>query len=131
MTNKINKLFAEQPKDKKFLSLYFCAGCPTLEGTADVILTMQKRGIDFIEVGIPFSDPLADGPVIQSAATQALKNGMSLSKLFAQLQAIKEQVEIPLILMGYLNPILHYGIEEFCQSCVEAGVSGAIIPDLP
>lgn len=131
MLNKINKLFAEQPKDKKFLSLYFCAGCPTLEGTADVILTMQRRGIDFIEVGIPFSDPLADGPVIQSAATQALKNGMSLSKLFAQLQAIKDQVEIPLILMGYLNPILHYGIEEFCQSCVEAGVSGAIIPDLP
>ena len=131
MLNKINKLFAEQPKDKKFLSLYFCAGCPTLEGTADVILTMQRRGIDFIEVGIPFSDPLADGPVIQSAATKALKNGMSLSKLFAQLQAIKEQVEIPLILMGYLNPILHYGIEEFCQSCVEAGVSGAIIPDLP
>ena len=131
MLNKINKLFAEQPKDKKFLSLYFCAGCPTLEGTADVILTMQRRGIDFIEVGIPFSDPLADGPVIQSAATQALKNGMSLSKLFAQLQSIKDQVEIPLILMGYLNPILHYGIEEFCQSCVEAGVSGAIIPDLP
>ena len=131
MLNKINKLFAEQPKDKKFLSLYFCAGCPTLEGTADVILTMQRRGIDFIEVGIPFSDPLADGPVIQSAATKALKNGMSLSKLFAQLQAIKDQVEIPLILMGYLNPILHYGIEEFCQSCVEAGVSGAIIPDLP
>jgi tryptophan synthase alpha chain len=131
MLNKINKLFAEQPKDKKFLSLYFCAGCPTLEGTANVILTMQRRGIDFIEVGIPFSDPLADGPVIQSAATKALKNGMSLSKLFAQLQAIKDQVEIPLILMGYLNPILHYGIEEFCQSCVEAGVSGAIIPDLP
>ena len=131
MLNKINKLFAEQPKDKKFLSLYFCAGCPTPEGTADVILTLQRRGIDFIEVGIPFSDPLADGPVIQSAATKALKNGMSLSKLFAQLQAIKDQVEIPLILMGYLNPILHYGIEEFCQSCVEAGVSGAIIPDLP
>jgi tryptophan synthase alpha chain len=131
MLNKINKLFAEQPKDKKFLSLYFCAGCPTFEGTTDVILTMQRRGIDFIEVGIPFSDPLADGPVIQSAATKALKNGMSLSKLFAQLQAIKDQVEIPLILMGYLNPILHYGIEEFCQSCVEAGVSGAIIPDLP
>jgi tryptophan synthase alpha chain len=131
MANKINKLFAEQPKDKKFLSLYFCAGCPTLEGTGDVILTMQKRGIDFIEVGIPFSDPLADGPVIQSAATRALKNGMTLSKLFAQLKAIKDDVEIPLILMGYLNPILHYGIEEFCQSCVESGVSGMIIPDLP
>ena len=131
MANKINKLFAEQPKDKKFLSLYFCAGCPTLEGTGDVILTMQRRGIDFIEVGIPFSDPLADGPVIQSAATTALKNGMSLSKLFAQLKAIKTQVQIPLILMGYLNPILHYGIEAFCQSCVESGVSGMIIPDLP
>ena len=131
MANKINKLFAEQPQDKKFLSLYFCAGCPTLEGTGDVILTMQRRGIDFIEVGIPFSDPLADGPVIQSAATQALKNGMTLTKLFAQLKAIKTQVHIPLILMGYLNPILHYGIEEFCKSCVESGVSGMIIPDLP
>ena len=131
MLNKINKLFAEQPKDKKFLSLYFCAGCPTLEGTADVILTMQRRGIDFIEVGIPFSDPLADGPVIQSAATRAIKNGMSLKKLFSQLQEIKEEVEIPLVLMGYLNPIMHYGIEAFCKSCVESGVSGAIIPDLP
>ena len=131
MANKINKLFAEQAKDKKFLSLYFCAGCPTFEGTTDVILTMQRRGIDFIEVGIPFSDPLADGPVIQSAATQALKNGMTLSKLFSQLQAIKDDVQIPLILMGYLNPILHYGIEEFCKSCVESGVSGMIIPDLP
>ena len=128
--NKINSLFANR-KDKKLLSLYFCAGCPNLEGTADVILTMQRRGIAMIEVGIPFSDPLADGPVIQSAATQALKNGMTLSKLFTQLKAIKDQVEIPLVMMGYLNPILHYGIEEFCKSCVEAGVSGAIIPDLP
>ena len=128
--NKINQLFANR-KDEKLLSLYFCAGCPTLDGTADVILTMQRRGIAMIEVGIPFSDPLADGPVIQSAATQALKNGMSLTKLFAQLKAIKEQVKIPLVLMGYLNPILHYGIEAFCQSCAEAGVSGAIIPDLP
>jgi tryptophan synthase alpha chain len=92
---------------------------------------MQRRGIDFIEVGIPFSDPLADGPVIQTAATKALKNGMTLTKLFEQLRAIKDDVQIPLILMGYLNPILHYGIERFCQSCVEAGVSGMIIPDLP
>ena len=128
--NKINALFANS-KDRKLLSLYFCAGCPTLEGTADVILTMQRRGIAMIEVGIPFSDPLADGPVIQSAATTALKNGMNLKTLFAQLGAIKDQVEIPLVLMGYLNPILHYGIEEFCKSCVESGVSGMIIPDLP
>ena len=123
--NKINQVFANRG-DKKFLSLYFCAGCPTLDSTGDVILTMQRRGIDFIEVGIPFSDPLADGPVIQSAATQALKNGMNLQLLFDQLKAIKEQVQIPLILMGYLNPI-----QTFCQSCVESGVSGMIIPDLP
>ena len=128
--NKINQVFANRG-DKKLLSLYFCAGTPTLDGTAEVIKTMQKRGIDFIEVGIPFSDPLADGPVIQSAATQALKNGMSVKLLFQQLKAIKNEVDIPLILMGYLNPILHYGIEAFCQSCVDAGVSGMIIPDLP
>ena len=128
--NKINQVFANRG-NKKLLSLYFCAGCPTLESTGDVILTMQKRGIDFIEVGIPFSDPLADGPVIQSAATQALKNGMSVQLLFQQLKSIKNQVEIPLIMMGYLNPIMHYGIEQFCQSCVESGVSGMIIPDLP
>lgn len=130
MSNKINQLFANN-KERKLLSLYFCAGCPTLESTDEVIKTMQRRGIDMIEVGIPFSDPLADGPVIQSAATQALKNGMSLSKLFSQLKEIKDEVQIPLVLMGYLNPILHYGIEAFCQSCVESGVSGAIIPDLP
>jgi tryptophan synthase alpha chain len=128
--NKINQLFAKN-NGQKLLSLYFCAGCPTLEGTGDVIKTMQRRGIAMIEVGIPFSDPLADGPVIQSAATQALKNGMNLHTLFTQLREIKDEVDIPLVLMGYLNPILHYGIEEFCQSCVESGVSGMIIPDLP
>ena len=129
--NKINKLFAERPQDKKFLSLYFCAGAPTLESTTQTILTLQRRGIDFLEVGIPFSDPLADGPVIQAAATRALKNGMSVQLLFDQLRSIRHEVTIPLILMGYLNPILHYGIERFCQSCVESGVSGIIIPDLP
>ena len=128
--NKINQVFSNRG-NRKLLSLYFCAGCPTLDSTGDVIKTMQKRGIDFIEVGIPFSDPLADGPVIQSAATQALKNGMSVQLLFQQLKAIKDEVDIPLILMGYLNPILHYGIEAFCQSCADAGVSGMIIPDLP
>ena len=135
--NKINSLFANN-KGHKLLSLYFCAGAPTLDGTADVILTLQKRGINMIEVGIPFSDPMADGPVIQDAATTALKNattalknGMTLRTLFAQLKSIKEQVHIPLVLMGYLNPIMQYGIEAFCQSCVDNGVSGVIIPDLP
>ncbi len=128
--NKINKLFSES-QDKKLLSLYFCAGTPALDSTGDVILTLQRRGISMIEVGIPFSDPMADGPVIQNAATQALKNGMTLRKLFEQLRAIKDQVRIPLVLMGYLNPVMQYGIEAFCRSCVESGVSGAIIPDLP
>ena len=128
--NKINFLFANS-KGQKLLSLYFCAGAPTLDSTADVILTMQEKGISMVEVGIPFSDPMADGPVIQEAATTALKNGMSLRLLFQQLKAIKEQVHIPLVLMGYLNPIMQYGIDAFCQSCVDCGVSGVIIPDLP
>lgn len=128
--NKINKLFSERG-NRKLLSLYFCAGCPTLDGTGDVIKTMQRRGIDMVEVGIPFSDPMADGPVIQDAATHALRNGMSLRLLFSQLRDIKDEVDIPLVLMGYLNPIMQYGLEAFCQSCVESGVAGAIIPDLP
>lgn len=117
--------------NKKLLSIYFCAGCPTLEGTGNVILTLQRRGIDMIEVGIPFSDPLADGPVIQSAATRALANGITLKKIFAQLKEIKGEVKIPLILMGYLNVIMHYGFRPFFESCVESGVKGVIIPDLP
>lgn len=128
--NKINKLFAERG-GRKLLSLYFCAGSPTADCTADVIMTMQRRGIDMIEVGIPFSDPMADGPVIQDAATKSLRNGTSLSTIFQQVKSIKDKVSIPLILMGYLNPIMQYGIEPFCQSCVDAGISGAIIPDLP
>ena len=128
--NKINELF-ESARGRKLLSLYFCAGCPTADGTADTLRALQRRGIDMVEVGIPFSDPMADGPVIQDAATKALKNGMSLGKIFAQLKAVKDEISIPLVLMGYLNPILQYGIERFCRSCVESGVAGAIIPDLP
>ena len=128
--NKINQLFSEN-KDRKLLSLYFCAGCPTLEGTGNVIKTLEQGGIDMIEVGFPFSDPLADGPVIQSAATIALHNGMTLSLLFSQLKAIREEVHIPLVLMGYLNVVMHYGIENFFRDCSASGVSGAIIADLP
>ena len=111
--NKINRLF-EENKGKKLLSLYFCAGCPTLDGTADVIRAMERNGINMVEVGIPFSDPMADGPVIQGATTTALRNGMNLKLLFSQLKEIKNEVQIPLILMGYLNPIMQYGIENFC-----------------
>lgn len=128
--NKINQLFATRGS-RKLLSLYFCAGCPTLEGTGDVIKAMERHGIDFVEVGMPFSDPLADGPVIQSAGTVALKNGMTTRTLLGQLKAIKDEVSIPLVFMGYLNPILHYGYEAFFRDLAESGVSGVIIPDLP
>ena len=106
--NRINLLFQNNPGN--LLSIYFCAGCPTLEGTADVIRTLEKNGVNMIEIGIPFSDPMADGIVIQDAATCALRNGMSLRLLFEQLQDIRRDVRIPLLLMGYLNPIMHFGL---------------------
>lgn len=127
--NRIDKLFASKPE--RLLSIYFCAGAPTLEGTADVVRTLSREGVNMIEIGIPFSDPMADGPVIQDAAVKALRNGMSLHKLFAQLRNIRRDVDIPLILMGYLNPIYQYGFEIFCASCAEAGIDGMIVPDLP
>ncbi|MCI1648439.1 MAG: tryptophan synthase subunit alpha [Bacteroides sp.] len=128
-SNRINQLFASDPKN--LLSIYFCAGCPTLAGTANVIRTLEHNGVNMIEIGIPFSDPMADGPVIQNAATTALRNGMSLHLLFEQLKDIRTDVKIPLILMGYLNPIMQYGFEYFCQSCKACGIDGVIIPDLP
>lgn len=127
--NRINQLFNSNKKD--LLSIYFCAGDPTLDGTADVIRTLEKHGVSMIEVGIPFSDPMADGIVIQNAATQALRNGMSLKVLFEQLRNIRRDVKIPLVLMGYLNPIMQFGFKNFCRKCVECGIDGVIIPDLP
>ena len=112
--NRINQLFNSNKKD--ILSIYFCAGTPTLDGTADVIRTLEKHGVSMIEVGIPFSDPMADGIVIQNAATQALRNGMSLKLLFEQLRDIRKDVKIPLVLMGYLNPIMQFGFENFCRN---------------
>ncbi|MBP5523666.1 MAG: tryptophan synthase subunit alpha, partial [Bacteroidaceae bacterium] len=120
--NRINSLFKTKPSG--ILSIYFCAGHPTLNSTCDIIRSLQQHGIDMIEVGIPFSDPMADGPVIQDAATQALRNGMSLRTLFSQLEGIRKDVTIPLILMGYLNPILHFGFEDFCKECVRVGIDG-------
>ena len=127
--NRIKQLLKD--KQEKILSVYFTAGFPELNSTALVIEELQTQGIDLIEVGIPFSDPMADGPVIQNSSTVALQNGMSLKLLFAQLEAIKNKVHIPLILMGYLNPVMQYGFEQFCQDCQKSGVSGMIIPDLP
>ena len=128
--NRINALF--ERKSQGLLSLYFCAGHPTPDSTADIIKTLERRGIDFVEVGIPFSDPMADGPVIQDAATKALRGGMTLSRLFSQLEGIRaDGVEMPLILMGYMNPIYHMGYEAFFRRCDEVGIDGVIIPDLP
>lgn len=127
--NRINQLFSHRQKD--ILSVYFCAGFPTLTGTAATIEALEHKGVHMVEIGIPFSDPMADGPVIQHAATHALRNGMSLKLLFEQLKDIRQHVHIPLVLMGYLNPILQYGFESFCRTCQETGIDGVIIPDLP
>ena len=127
--NRIDQLF--QTKSSRILSIYFCAGCPTPDGTAATIQALQDAGVDIIEIGIPFSDPLADGPVIQQAATTALRGGMTLRRLFDQLADIRRTVHIPLLLMGYLNPILQFGFEAFCQHCRACGIDGLIIPDLP
>ena len=126
--NRINQKLQE---DKKLLSIYFTAGYPELEDTVEIIEKLESSGVDMIEIGLPFSDPLADGPTIQDSSTQALKNGMSTGKLFEQLKSIRESVSIPLIIMGYFNPILQYGVEAFCMKCQETGIDGLIIPDLP
>lgn len=124
------KLPASNSQQKK-LNIYFTAGIPTLEDTVKIAKLIQESGADMMEIGIPYSDPVADGPVIQDAHSLALKNGMSIKKLFEQLAEIKDSVTIPKILMGYLNPVLQFGFENFCQKCSEVGVSGLIIPDLP
>lgn len=127
--NRITHLF--ETKKNGILSVYFTAGYPRLDDTCGILKELQAKGIDMVEIGIPFSDPMADGPVIQGAATQSLKNGMSLHLLFEQLENIREEVQIPIILMGYLNPIIQFGFENFCKRCAETGVDGMIIPDLP
>ncbi|WP_300436686.1 tryptophan synthase subunit alpha [Christiangramia sp.] len=126
--NRINKKLQE---DHKLLSIYFTAGYPDFGDTEKIIVDLEKNGVDFIEIGLPFSDPLADGPTIQESSTNALKNGMTTAKLFEQLEGIRNKVEIPLIMMGYFNPILQYGVEEFCRKCESVGIDGLIIPDLP
>lgn len=127
--NRIHTLF--QTKQNGILSVYFTAGYPNLNDTTTILRELQQKGIHLVEIGIPFSDPMADGPVIQQSSTMALRNGMSLRLLFDQLKDIRNEVSIPLILMGYLNPIMQYGFENFCKSCAECGIDGVIIPDLP
>ncbi|MCF4102459.1 tryptophan synthase subunit alpha [Gillisia sp. M10.2A] len=126
--NRINQKLQE---DKKLLSIYFTAGYPNLGDTVSIIQDLEKNGVDMIEIGLPFSDPLADGPTIQESSTKAIRNGMTTHKLFEQLQGIRDTVSIPLLIMGYFNPILQYGVQEFCEKCQEIGIDGLIIPDLP
>jgi tryptophan synthase alpha chain len=126
--NRINKKLRE---DKKLLSIYFTAGFPKLNDTVTIISQLEKSGVDFIEIGLPFSDPLADGPTIQESSTVALDNGMTSEILFEQLKDVRKSVSIPLIIMGYFNPMLQYGVEAFCKKCAEIGIDGLIIPDLP
>ncbi|MBL7113452.1 MAG: tryptophan synthase subunit alpha [Bacteroidales bacterium] len=127
--NRIDQLFRE--KTGEILSVYFTAGYPELDDTSTIIREIEKSGGDLVEVGMPFSDPLADGPVLQESNKIALENGMSLKKLFDQLNGIRDKVTMPIILMGYLNPVLQYGLEKFCKDCTRTGIDGVILPDLP
>jgi tryptophan synthase alpha chain len=127
--NRIDKLFRE--KKNNILSIYFTAGYPHLDSTVEIIKALAAAGADMIEIGMPFSDPMADGPVIQRSNEQALLSGMSLSLLFDQLKDIRSEVSIPLLLMGYLNPVMQFGVENFCTKCRETGIDGVILPDLP
>ena len=127
--NRIDKLF--NSKKNKIVSVYFTAGYPTLDSVEQIILLLEKNGVDMIELGIPYSDPLADGPVIQETSSIALANGMTLNCLLSQLKDIRKKTSIPILLMGYLNPVLQFGFDRFCQIAEEVGIDGLIIPDLP
>jgi tryptophan synthase alpha chain len=127
--NRIDKLFKE--KSSNILSVYFTAGYPELDSTVRIIKALEDSGVDMIEIGMPFSDPMADGPVIQHSNEIALKNGMSLKLLFNQLSDIRKNVKIPILLMGYLNPVIQFGTENFCRECMRTGIDGVILPDLP
>jgi len=129
MINRIEKLFAE--KKKNIISIYFTAGFPGLNDTIEILLALQKHGVDFVEIGMQYSDPLADGPVIQQSNMVAIMNGITIKLLFAQLKNCRDNIQLPLILMGYLNPVLQYGIEKFCIDAQQSGIDGIILPDLP
>jgi tryptophan synthase alpha chain len=129
MNNKLTALF--QTQNKNLLNVYCTAGFPKKESTTEVLLALQKSGVDMIEVGMPYSDPIADGPVIQDSNMIAIANGMTIELLFKQLKAVKKEIQVPLILMGYLNPVMQYGLEKFCADAASAGVAGLILPDLP
>lgn len=127
----MNRIQASLAQNKKLLSIYFTAGFPAIDDTVSILEQLQEAGVDMIELGLPFSDPLADGPTIQESSTKALHNGMTTDKLFDQLQGIRKTIDVPLIVMGYFNPMMQFGVERFCKRCQEVGIDGLIIPDLP
>ncbi|MBL0309814.1 MAG: tryptophan synthase subunit alpha [Bacteroidetes bacterium] len=129
MSNRIDTLF--EKKKEGILSVYFTAGYPNLEDTIPILQSLQNAGCDMVEIGMPFSDPLADGPVIQHSSTVALSNGMSIKKLLLQLKDFRKQIHLPVLLMGYMNPVVQYGIDKFCSDASAVGVDGLIIPDMP
>jgi len=127
----MNRIQQKLTEGRKLLSIYFTAGYPKLEDTVSILQELEKNGVDMVEIGLPFSDPLADGPTIQASSSHALQNGMTTKVLFEQLKDIRKTVSIPVLLMGYFNPVLQYGVEAFCNKCSEIGIDGLIIPDLP
>tara|TARA_B100000809_G_scaffold261825_1_gene311472 strand:+ start:469 stop:1245 length:777 start_codon:yes stop_codon:yes gene_type:complete len=129
MTNRITELF--KVKKEKILNIYFTAGFPNLGDTVRVLKALEKSGVDMVEIGMPYSDPTADGPIIQDSSETAIASGMTIRKLFEQLKDIRDHVSIPIVLMGYINPVMQYGIEEFCAKAGEIGIDGTILPDLP
>lgn len=129
MINRINQLFAQ--KKQNILNIYFTAGFPALDDTVKVLQSLAESGADLIEIGMPYSDPIADGPTIQESNEKALQNGISIKKLFEQLTGMRERVQTPIVLMGYVNPVVQFGLERFCQECARVGIDGLILPDLP
>lgn len=126
--NRIDQVFREK---KDILNVYFTAGYPNLDDTLRIAKSLEEAGADILEIGMPFSDPVADGPTIQESSQKALENGMTIEKLFEQLQLLRKEISIPVLLMGYINPVLQFGIERFCNKCKEVGIDGLIVPDLP
>lgn len=127
----MNRIHQALANDKKLRSIYFTAGYPQLDDTMEILRSLQDHGADMVEIGLPFSDPLADGPTIQQSSATALANGMSTARLFEQLDNVRAHIHLPLLIMGYFNPILQYGVEAFCRQCSAIGIDGLIIPDLP
>tara|TARA_R110002124_G_scaffold80533_10_gene213171 strand:+ start:13062 stop:13859 length:798 start_codon:yes stop_codon:yes gene_type:complete len=129
--NRITKKFKGTASDEKLMSLFITAGYPDLESTVEIVLGMEENGADMIELGMPFSDPLADGPTIQYSSDIAIKNGITIDKIFEMVVEIRKKSEIPIILMGYMNPVLRYGVQKFCEKAAKSGVDGLILPDIP